>query len=308
MGIYSNNYQDKQEEILTKESHEAFASWLSATGVKLPITLIHQPQIPSKYLYAGLLAFLAQKMTVDQYNNYLLTIYKDYAIARADVVVSVNGFNLAVGRVFPHKVDIVQKMVNSDIKWRMSHGFAPFEKEDNIIKQYIGFEFTSLPDFMAANEVTLSMFGEKMEKQLTDEQVAVLTDILGSAEDMEKAAEDATARAQEALEGIIPSKAVDMEAVFEQLDIKGLQTALEQLVTEVKTLKERMNSYETDEEEKLDKAISEQYRPQWPVTVESGLEDEELVTELKEKGHVGEQPVSMLNVGFWDNLVGGLNG
>src|SRR5574341_198063 len=45
-GIYSNKYEDRDEEILSEKAHKEYIKWLNKTGFQPVITAYHQPRMP----------------------------------------------------------------------------------------------------------------------------------------------------------------------------------------------------------------------------------------------------------------------
>lgn len=212
-GVYSNNYEDREGEIITWDAHKEYATWMKEKGIVPQITFMHQPKIPDVLWLAAYKAFELGKMTSDQLNAFIKTVYQDYALAETKAVIPLDGFTLVVGKVYDDKISIVEKLMNSDVNLAMSHGFITLEYDDNIIEKYRSFEFAVLPDHRAANVLTLGEFIVD-EKRLTDEDRQLLNDMFG--EDTGEKAESAIERAKEILRGILSSKEVSEEETPEE--------------------------------------------------------------------------------------------
>jgi hypothetical protein len=211
-GAYSNNYMDTQGDILTNEAHEEYVSWTKTNGIKPPITVFHQPRYQDAVHLINYLGYRYGKYTTEQYNANLEALYKPFAIAKAERVITLNGFTFVIGRVYDHKRDVVEKLMSQENAWGMSHGFIPVKTSGNIIEKYRTFEFTVVPGEYAANQITPLRFIRKESemsgelKSLDEEDRQVLEELLdGSAQDLE----DATQKAKEILGGVLESKAVE---------------------------------------------------------------------------------------------------
>jgi hypothetical protein len=150
VGIYSNNFQDKQDDIISEAAHEEYATWFKTTGIRAPIVMLHQPQYPEVIHVGMLLALVTGRMSSEVYTKTLKEMYEKTAIAEAVSVFVKNGFAVVIGKVFDHKQDVVKMLMRHQNKWGMSHGFIPLQKDDNIINQYRTFEFTLAPEVFLA--------------------------------------------------------------------------------------------------------------------------------------------------------------
>jgi len=328
IGFYSNNYMDREQEIITKDAHEEYAQFVADSGLRPPVTLLHQPRIPDKYLRAATAAYMAGLWPVDKLNQFLKEVYKDYAVAETVAVVSVKGFNVVLGQVYDDRVSTVKKILDSDMDWRMSHGFIPLSKDGSIINKYVSLEFTILPGEMAANLLTAANFKEEdMKTKLTDEQTEKIQSIL----DKEKVrtVEEVIDAIRPLLDDVLPSKDVDeevteevteevaaeeeenveekvLEYVMEKLDVAGLQQTLKSFNEALQALYARQERVEKDSDEVLDQKVANLYTPSWPVfKYETGVEDETVLETLKDKGHAGKEPINMLDEMFWKPFAGG---
>lgn len=209
VGIYSNNFQDTTDEIITWDAHKEYIDWLNTTGVKPPIIIGHQPMFPDEFHLAHFLLLKTKSITPEQYNKNLLRIYKHSALAQAEVVYGSNGFVLVAGRVFPEMEHKAKAIEESGIEWGMSHGFLYYNKSGNILNRYRAYEFTTLPVIFAANELTMTSFREvfdmdkKERTELSKRAREIMSDILKM--DQEKA-DDSMREAHSIISEFLASK------------------------------------------------------------------------------------------------------
>ena len=211
VGIYSNNFKDRQDEIITYEAHKDFAQWTRKYGIKPPIILHHLPQYPPEVHLANLLGLSKGIFTPEEYNDNMLTMYKATAIAQAEYIIPMSGFMVVLGKVFPEKVPAVRKHLSKkSVNYGMSHGFLGL-KEDNLITKYFSHEFTILSKGSAANFLTAVGIREKdmdMLDTLTTEENEFLQSILG------QQASEVLKESADTLKNIL-SKVVDTKSVEE---------------------------------------------------------------------------------------------
>lgn len=209
IGISSNNFEDREDEIISNAAHEDFVSWLKETGVRPPIVFMHRPRFPDAFHMAHYLGLVSGKLTAEEYNENLKTLYKATAIATAETAFVLDGFVFVVGRVLNDKRELAEKLISRQKTWGMSHGFIPIKIDDNIIEKYRSFEFSVLPIEIAANKLTAIGFSEEkmdtMLKELSDEDRELLEQVLGDETDTK----NALARARDILSNLLASKAMD---------------------------------------------------------------------------------------------------
>ena len=212
-GVFSNNFKDSQGDIITEKAHEEYVAWLKETGVKPPVTVFHQPRYRDAVHLANYMGLVYNKYTAQEYTDNLEALYKPYAIAKMEHAFYLNGFVFVIGKVYEHKKDIVERLIQQSKAWGMSHGFIPVTINDNIIEKYRSFEFTIVPSEYSANKITPIGFVRKENemselKNLSEEDQIVVNDLLtGKAEDLE----EATKKMQELLgDAGLESKAEDM--------------------------------------------------------------------------------------------------
>lgn len=159
LGIYSNNYEDKDEAILSWEAHKEFAAWVKANDVQLPITVMHMPKYPEAFHIGLYLAMKYSKITPVEYSQIYQKIYAPYAIGVTEYIIPYKGFVIVIGKIFKNKYDKIELIHKSKKTWGMSHGFFPLarnEEDKNVIEQYRSFELSILPNSFAANELTVA--------------------------------------------------------------------------------------------------------------------------------------------------------
>jgi hypothetical protein len=44
IGLYSNKFKDREEEIISEEAHREYTEWARSKGIKPQITLFHMPR------------------------------------------------------------------------------------------------------------------------------------------------------------------------------------------------------------------------------------------------------------------------
>lgn len=346
MGVYSNNFEDKVGDILTEASHEEYAQWLKSTGVKPPITVIHQPQYSPVFHLVHMLALLDGSITTDEFNANLKSIYEPFAIAETTTVVPMNGFTFVIGKVYDSKRDLVERLLPQLKTWGMSHGFIRLQTNGKIINKYRTFEFSVLPTEFAANWATsvglITKGGKEpmndILKSLSPEDQAALQELLDSPVDELEAG---TSKAREILTNLLASKQVEVPEVAEvevapvvpdMVALRGQimeDLKVEELVATLKTVGERIQAQDQRIEELTtqlkavqtseDEKIAAQFAsPNWAgIFKEVPKTDEAKLKEIKDK--LPEQVTAdavidksnPIAFGFWNQLVppsGGLNG
>lgn len=232
LGYYSNNYKDKEGEIFSKEAHEEYAEWVNSKNVKPPIIMLHQPKYPG-ILWGILLGALEKGFISPKwYNQQVKELYKETAIAETVTVLSVDGFNIVIGKVYDHKKETVKRMMKSDEQWSMSHGFLVSNQRGNIINKYRSFEFTILPDEMAANFISPAMFTgvEMEEKKLTEDQRDILEKVEPGLADRIEAN---MPKVREILEGVLDSKALEeLDETVNEIEQAAVEETAEEVVEE----------------------------------------------------------------------------
>jgi hypothetical protein len=318
VGIYSNNFKDRQDEIITRQAHEDYAQWTKENGIKPPIILFHLPQYPPEVHLANLLGLSKGIFTPQQYNDNMMTMYKATAIAQAEYIVPISGFMVVLGKVFEAKVPIVKKYLNNPAEWGMSHGFLGL-KEGQTITKYFSHEFSILRESAAANSLTAVGIKENImansTNTLSEEDRGLLNGVLG--ENATDALEEGIQKVKEVLEAVVDSKSVEPVAeetvviteevteepaekayeafrtqIMTDLNIEGLLKALNTAATQLaetnsklEALENRMKALEVDEDTKIAAQFA---TPDWSfgliTSKKETTEDETaLIAQLKEE-------------------------
>ena len=310
LGIYSNNFEDREEEILSNKAHEEYVAWVKDKGIKPPIIVLHQPKYADVVHLAHLLALETGRITPEKYNANYMKLYEKTAIAQTEAVALFNGFVLVIGKVLPDKLELVNKLQKVSSEWGMSHGFNVLRKNVNIIDSYRSFEFTVAPIGLAANSLTAIGFkdiemGEEVEK--LPEEVA---EVLDAAK-----AEEVTKTAQQLLQDLVNSKTVEnpevqydtlrekLTADFKLAELSQTLTAIAEKVTsqdetiaQLKTLVtsqaeviEKLSAVLVNVQKSEDEKVAEKISIQWPkfaTSVAGSLptqDEKEKIEAIKEK-------------------------
>jgi len=159
IGIYSNNYQDKDEAVLSWVAHKEFAGWVKANNIQLPITVLHLPKYPEVFHIGIYMALKGGMIPPEQYSKIYQKVYAPYAIGVTEHIIPYKGFVIVIGNIFKNKYDKIELIHKSKVVWGMSHGFLPLRRnldDKSIIEQYRSFELSILPNSFAANELTVA--------------------------------------------------------------------------------------------------------------------------------------------------------
>jgi hypothetical protein len=336
IGVYSNNFEDREGEILSWDSHVEYSTWAKSKGVKPPIVIMHTPKYPDA-VHLGLAIGLASNLlNSQQYNEKYLTLYQSTALAQADLIIPLNGFMFVAGKVLEGQEKRAELIQQSSFEWGMSHGFIPLKQRDNIIDQYRTFEFTVLPSAIAANELTpINFMEEKVaeDKNLTEEQREEMEKVLNPDK-----AEDTTEKARQMLQSLLASKELgekkehmeeemmdeekdeeeekkteskSYEAIrakiFVDLDVEGLQAAFKQAADLLDKANKRIDALEAQVKKSVDEVVAEQLNPvQWTNLFNApGLQDEKKIEDLKKalpKPKEKDKNDNPLQLGFWNQF------
>lgn len=176
---YSNKWEDREGDIISKAAHQQFAKDVNEGGLRPQITPFHQPSLSEEF---WLKVFSYFGHDIPKLNAIIKRVYRDTgsAIAEVDRVVYMNGFSIMVGKVYPDMMDVAERLAAMpDIG--SSHGFvaSDFKQRSNgsmIVDRYWSFEGSPLPRNRAANPLTALAFKEKSSmKVFTKKQKADLT-------------------------------------------------------------------------------------------------------------------------------------
>lgn len=183
--LYSNKYEDRDNDILTEEAHKEFAEWVNTSGFKPQITLFHMPSLSNAFWAK---VYKAYGDNAEKLNQVVRRIYKDtgWAIGEAERVVYMNGFAVMVGKVYEDKYPVAEKLSTMK-ELGNSHLFLTTDFSSNgdagmIVNKYRSFEGTILPRKRAANMLTLPIFKENdmgVKTKLTDADKQWLGEVLG---------------------------------------------------------------------------------------------------------------------------------
>jgi len=332
IGVYSNNFEDIEGEVFSESSHEEYVAWLKETNVKPPITVMHRPKYKDAVHILNYMSLVYKEITPEKYTENLRTLYKPYAIAETKSVFTVNGFTFVVGKVYDNKRKVVEDLMNRS--WGMSHGFLILDSAENVIEKYRSFEFTILPEFMAANKITaVGIVKGEMDmglKNISDEDRKLLEGLLqGSADDVETA----TQQAKDILSKVLGSKEVDVEEdeedekekkeempgyehmrskIFADLQVDDLVASLKSMAQQIETLSVRLEVAEkTVKVLKMsdDAKVASHFEPvNWmgllkTDTKETPQSDQEIIEELKKDIPVDTKEASQENpiqLGLWN--------
>jgi hypothetical protein len=328
LGFYSNNFEDVEGDIITKDAHAEYSEWIKETGVKPPITLLHQPKFSPTVHVAQLIALKAGIMSAEEYSESYLKLYKPFAIAQAEKVIDFGGFVLVAGRILPGKENVAELLQKTNVDLGMSHGFIPVKVDGNIISKLRAFEFSVLPVSIAANKLTVVNIKDvnKMDnvlEKLTEEERQFMEEVL---ETNEEDAQISVEQARGLLSKLIGSKSTEEETVevtedyvelrdkiFVDLNVEGLQSVLATVNETFKSLNEKIEELEdrvkkTEVED--DVKIANQLNPSidWGIlaSVADKTEEtsEELLETLKEGALTSVDTKAngddnILNFGFW---------
>lgn len=261
LGIYSNNFEDREAETFTQEAHDEYAAWIKSTGIHPPITVMHQPQYEDAVHIAHYLSLVRGVISPEEFSQNLKALYGPYAIAETTAVIPVDGFNLVVGKVYDNKREVVERLMGRSTGWGMSHGFIVVQSDDKTITKYRTFEFSILPEELAANQVTAIGFVEKditMEadlKGISQEDRLLLRDLFDDTVDPDKL-EQAIKVAKNVLSGFLGSKLLKEETV----DTENTETVVEEVVEETT---ETVTEEEVVEEvvEETEDVVEKDYAP-----------------------------------------------
>lgn len=209
--LYSNKYEDRDNDILTEEAHKEFSEWVNTSGFKPQITLFHMPSLSNAFWSK---VYKAYGDNAEKLNHVVRRIYKDtgWAIGEAERVVYMNGFAVMVGKVYEDKYPVAEKLATMK-ELGNSHLFLTTDFSSNgdagmIVNKYRSFEGTILPRQRAANMLTLPIFKENdmaVNMKLTDSDKQWLGEVLG--EDDRDAMLKGTASLEKELDTMLSFKA-----------------------------------------------------------------------------------------------------
>lgn len=262
-GRYTNNYKDREQEIISEEAHKEFVAYLKE----------HPDRMPAFWSWH----ILGTSREKD-----------------ADFIDYFDGFMVASGPLTAEEAAQLEKAIEyDDGKTGMSHGMYILERDPDrkeIITKYRTYEISDLPLANAANGFT--SINSTKEVKMTDEKNSRLVATVG--EDAAKKIMDQIAESKESLEALgVESKegevakildSVDPEkgkseeakpeesdpaeeseeskeinssikaiavAVAKVLDMKGLSDLIEQQQKTIKTLEDQVGVLKKEDDEKI---------------------------------------------------------
>jgi hypothetical protein len=183
VGIYSNKFIDRYDTVLSSDSHKNFISFLDESGFRPVVTIWHEPKMSEEFWLSVWRNF---GDNIPSLQSVVDAVFKDYAFAKTEQVIYMNGFSVVLAKIYPDKVDVAKRLSERD-DLGMSHGFLSGGFNDNITSgysftdEYYSFEFTVLPRHRAANRITNSLVqaAERSEMPLDEEKRKFMEDILG---------------------------------------------------------------------------------------------------------------------------------
>lgn len=260
LGFYSNNFEDREAETFTQDSHEEYAAWIKSTGIQPPITVMHQPQYEDAVHIAHYLSLVRGVLSPAEFSQNLKMLYAPYAIAETKAVIPVDGFNLVLGKVYDNKREVVERLMGRSTGWGMSHGYIVVDRDDKTTTKYRSFEFSILPEELAANQATAIGFVAKdmlMEaeiKGISQEDRQLLQDLFDDAVDPDKI-EQAVKVAKNVLSGFLGSKLMKEDNVDEETK----ETVTEEVVEEPVTETEEQKTPEVEETGEVEEIEGKMY-------------------------------------------------
>lgn len=293
LGIYSNRWMDRENEILSESAHKEYAEWVNKSGFKPQVVVYHLPKMPN-----GFWEKVWDKWgeNVERLNEVVKKVYQKTSLGEVERIVYLNGFSVSVAKIYPERYGAAEKLAEMQ-DTGMSHGFLVFGEEDpdsfspaqntvNIVSKYRSFEVSVLLRKRAANYGTAPLFVEGKSVPYSDEDRKMISDLLG--EEITNALDSNTKAASEVLDELLEYKELgDTEP--------GTEEKSEPSEEETKAMSPEMHpSDEEDEEEDMDE--EKEKKP------EEVSEEKQVETDTKETGvvvtkeEVIEAVVKVLNV------------
>jgi len=268
IGLYSNKYIDRDEEILSEKAHQKYVEWVKETGIKPPVILMHMPKHLPGFWYQVMQAHNSGMITTKTLNNLLKDFYKDYALAETEKVFYANGFTGVAAKVYNDKQGWVKNLINYPEKLGMSHGFIPMEMDGNIYNEYRAFEFSVLPLKRAANVYTSIRLMEENEMPLEKDVQEFLDEIQnGTAEEVDVETQDLSTELEE--KGV-EFKEADVQKLVEAMKwnefVELVKTRFDEyhavvaeFVDKLDAFEKRLDQVEKSEDEKVADLIKPNY-------------------------------------------------
>ncbi len=221
MGIYSNRWMDREQEIISEAAHKEYAEWVNKTGFKPQVVVYHLPHLPEGFWEK---VWDRWGNNVEKLNQVVKQAYSKTSIGEVQRIVYLNGFSMSVAKIYPEKYEVVEKLASlSDVG--MSHGFLVYAVSDpddfsslkdtvNIIEKYRSHEVSVLLRERAANYGTAPIFVEEKKVYSAKDREFILA--AGVPEDVIDALDMNTKEASEVMDAILDHKELaDPEAAVE---------------------------------------------------------------------------------------------
>lgn len=280
IGLYSNKFMDRHREILSEEAHLKYIDWVTKTGVKPQVILMHQPRHVPGFWSQVMLAYEKNYISTDVFNAVLEDFYKDYSIAQTEKLFYSNGFVGVVAKVYEDKKEWVNNLNKYPETLGMSHGFVPVKIDGNIYNEYRSFEFSVLPLKKAANLwTTVQIMEEKVMDQETQEFLDEIQD--GTAKEIE----EQTQSLETSLESAgVEYKEADVAAIVNTLAermkfgefVDTVADRFKELIEKVEEFDARLKAVEADEDAKIAAAVVPNYAQFLPsVAADKSITQEE---------------------------------
>lgn len=310
LGAFSNNFEDREGEIISWDAHENYAKWFKSSGIKPPLTVMHQPHYPDHFHLIHYLALKSGVLTPEEFDENLDTLYRGVAIGKTEAIIPLNGFMFVAAKLYKDKIPLVKRLKERVDNWGMSHGFIREQFDGNIIKKYVSFEFSVLPIEVAANSITpisIHIEDDRMgavEKLSAEDRELLETLLEGSTEDLEAKTEEAKAILQRVLaskeltadteedtetetsdedvEEVEAEEGIDnyeglRDKIMADINIEGLNASMkqvgevfEQFNTRINEIAERLDAVEVSEDNKIAAQFT---APDW--TFGFGIQDKQ---------------------------------
>lgn len=321
VGLFSNQFKDRDGHILTESAHQHYVLWVEKTGVRPPITLFHQPQAKPGFWTQIMDAHADGHLTTKQLNTILRNFYADNALGETETVWYADGFLGVIAKVYDDKINWVKNLQTYPEPLGMSHGFIVDKKDGNLIDEYRTFEMSVLPLDCAANSYTYTFYAEEKENMgLPDRIQEFLASIKQDLPDevgnqVQSAAEklyetgvefktverDVSKDLDEAVEDLA-GQLVKNETFVNAFAVR-LATALKMqeldtyLRSEFASIREDLEALKTEEDAKIADLIS----PSW-ASVASPTERDDNLTEKAANEVADEESASFFNSMIWNGL------
>jgi hypothetical protein len=297
IGLYSNKFKDRDDEILSEESHQKYVEWVKETGIRPPVILMHMPRYVPGFWLQVMKAHDAGMIATETLNELLRDFYKDYALAETEKVFYTNGFTGIVAKVYNDKVGWVKNLINYPEDIGMSHGFVPLEMDGNIYKNYRSFEFSVLPLRRASNVYTSISLVEDVSMPVDKETEEFLDNIReGTAEEIDAQTQKMST---DLVEAGVAFKEIDLDELVKKMKWDEFVTVVKERFDEyhavVAEFNEKLEAFENrikEVEKSEDERIANKFTVNYAHTLKGPSDSEENVTD---KAIKSDQPFDFLS-------------